>query len=71
MSTVALLLNTVVASDARACFQKSTLGQARRMMMAKLKVFDATSEEDSCSGFEESEISSQIKAMVRNVPEKI
>lgn len=33
-------------------------------MAEKPKVFEATSEEDTCSGFEENVINSQMKAMV-------
>lgn len=39
--------------------------QTRRTAQ-KPKVFEATSEEDTCSGFEENVISKQIKAMVSN-----
>lgn len=37
-----------------------------RRTVEKRKVFEATSEEDTCSGFEENVISSRIKAMVRS-----
>lgn len=33
-------------------------------------MFEATSEEDTCSGFEENVISSRIKAMVRSAQSK-
>lgn len=36
----------------------------RRTMAEKPKVFEATSEEDTCNGFEENVINSQMKAMV-------
>lgn len=45
-------------------FQRSSLRLTRRMA-EKPKVFKASSEEDTCSGFEESVINRQMKAMVR------
>ncbi|XP_017278133.1 cell division cycle-associated protein 7a isoform X2 [Kryptolebias marmoratus] len=45
----------------------SALTKTRRRTAEMPKVFEATSEEDSCSGSEESEISTQIEAMKVNV----
>ena len=53
------------AANGLCLFQRSSLRQTRRTV-GKAKVLEATSEEDSCGGFDESVISSQIEAMVRN-----
>lgn len=49
-------------SDGGLANTKSSLIQTRRTA-AKPKVFDATSEEETCSGFEDNVINSQMKAM--------
>nr|XP_046260807.1 cell division cycle-associated protein 7a [Scatophagus argus] len=49
-------------SDGGFANTRSNLRKTRRMT-AKPKVFEATSEEDTCSGFEENVINSQMKAM--------
>ncbi|XP_028249538.1 cell division cycle-associated protein 7a [Parambassis ranga] len=56
-------------SDGGFANTRNSLRQTRRMA-EKAKEFEATSEEDSCSGFEENVISSQIKALKVNTPRR-
>ncbi|XP_039674196.1 cell division cycle-associated protein 7a [Perca fluviatilis] len=50
-------------SDGGFANTRNSLRQTRQRMAEKPKMFKASSEEDTCSGFEESEINSQMKAM--------